>query len=118
MRCQGEQLARAVGRCARVAGAQKVHPPAPLRRIGTQPEFERRILFQQQLGQHRPDGRVGQRLHVGIAQLRAVATARPGGRVRGALHHGDAITGLLQHIGAGKTCNARAHDADMRARRR
>ena len=82
-------------------------------RIGLQAELERRILFEQQLGQHLPDGWIGQRLHVGIAQLRAVAAACAHGGARRAVHHGDAVACLLQNIGGGEADDACADDADV-----
>ena len=85
-RRQRQQLRRRVARGARVAGRQEGQAPAPLQRIELRPQLERGGGRQQQLGQLLPDRRIGQRLHVGIAQLRAVAAARAGAR-RGAVDH-------------------------------
>jgi len=110
---QGQQGARAFGRGMGIAGAQKAQSPGPLRGVGAQAEGQRRILLQQQAGQHLPDAGIGQRLHVGIAQLRAIAAAGALGGARCAVQHGDAMAGPLQRPGRCQADDAGAHDADM-----
>ena len=67
-------------------------------RIGLQAELERRVFIEQQLGQLLPDRGVGQRLHIAVAQLRAVAAA--GARAGLALvHHGDVHTAMPEFVG-------------------
>jgi hypothetical protein len=81
--------------------------------IGAQAQGQRRVLFQQQLRQHLPDAGIGQRLHVGIAELRAVAAAGARCRAGPALQDRDAAARALQRIGSGQADDAGAHDADM-----
>jgi len=110
---QLQQGLGAGGRGAAVAGAQELQAPGPLPRVGLQAKAQRRIGVQQQLGQAGPDARVGQGLHVRIAQLRAIAAAGAHGRLRRTLQHRDLVARLLQGVRRRQTHNARTHDTHM-----
>ena len=95
------------------AGTEKPRQPTPLRRVQARAQLERRIRREQQLGQLRPDRGVGQRLHVGVAQLRAVGRARARTRLR-AVDHGHIKPVAAQLPGRGQADDAGAEHAHVR----
>ena len=82
-------------------------------RIGLQAKLERRVFVEQELGQLFPDGGVGQRLHVAVAQLRAIAHAGAHAGVRSLVDDGDFVSRLLQLIRRCQTHNTCAENANV-----
>ena len=112
------QCQQSLGCAARhivAAGSQKLQAPGPLRRVRLDAQLEWRIARQQQLGELTPDGSVGQRLHIGIAQLCAIGAAGAGA-TGGAVHYRDVVALLHQFPGAGQAHDACAQDCNRAGR--
>jgi len=111
-RRQGQQRGRGVDGHAGAARGEKLQAPGPLLWVHLWPQLQGGVAGQQELGQLAPDARVGQGLHVGVAQLCAVGRARTGAGLRAVDHrHGMAISQQLP--GGGQADDAGAEDADM-----
>ena len=106
---QGQQvLGAALGR-APVAGPQKLQAPAPLVHVPLRAHLERRAGRQQQFWQLVPQAGIGQRLHIAVAQLRAIAAAGASTGL-GLVDHGHLHAALVELIGGGQAHDACAKD--------
>jgi len=109
---QGQQGRGGVFRDAGTARGEELQSPGPLLRVHLQPQFQGGVAAQQELGQLAPDARVGQWLHVGVAELRAIGRARTGAGLR-AVDHGDGVPVAQQSPGGGQADDAGAENAHM-----
>ncbi len=95
------------------AGGQELHAPAPLLRAPLRGEAQGTAAVEQQLGDTGQQRRVGQRLHIAVAQLCTVtgygAHAGPGCLV----DHRDPMPGLVQEPGTAQADDARAYHANL-----
>ncbi len=112
-KCQLQQFVRGALSAPAIAGRQELQQPAPLRPIRLRTQCQRRGAGKQVVRPLAPDRGIGQRRHVRIAELGAVAEAGAAAGVRQRIHQRDSMAGFQQPPGRGHADHAGAQDTDM-----
>jgi len=109
---QVQALDGVVPRPRRQAFVEELQSPAPLLRIGAQPEQERRVVAAQPLQDLERCVRIGPRFRIGCRDLAAVRERGFERRARMTVEHRDLVPVLREIPGGGDAHDARAEDED------